>query len=78
MILLVLSDGLPHAQKYEGDVAVAHTRTVVKRLQRDMVVIQVAIAPELDNRRMFDHAVRLTDLATLPTAMMRLVRALLA
>jgi cobalamin biosynthesis protein CobT len=76
MILLVLSDGLPHAQKYEGDVA--HTRTVVKRLQRDMVVIQVAIAPELDNRRMFDHAVRLTDLATLPTAMMRLVRALLA
>lgn len=78
IILLVLSDGLPHAQKYEGDVAVAHTRTVVKRLQRDMVVTQVAIAPELDNRRMFDHAVRLTDLATLPTAMMRLVRALLA
>ena len=58
--------------------AVAHTRTVVKRLQRDMVVSQVAIAPELDSRRMFDYAVRLTDLSTLPTAMMRLVRALLA
>jgi Mg-chelatase subunit ChlD len=78
IILLVLSDGLPHAQAYAGDAAVAHTRAVVKRLQRDMVVIQVAIAPELDSSLMFEHAVRLTDLATLPAAMMRLVRTLLA
>jgi nitric oxide reductase activation protein len=77
IILLVLSDGQPHAHGYTGEAAVAHTRTIVKRLQRDMAVLQVAIEPGLDSARMFDHYVRFTELATLPADMMRLVRKLL-
>lgn len=77
IILMVISDGQPNAHRYKGDPAVAHTREIVKKLQREMTVIQIAIEPVVESARMFDHYVRFTDLAALPNQMARLLRKLL-
>jgi hypothetical protein len=77
IVLLVLSDGQPHAAGYQDEAAIAHTRSIVQRLQREMVVIQIAIDTALDSQRMFDHYLRFTNLASLPTHMERLLRKLL-
>ena len=77
IVLFVISDGLPQATGYKGDAAVANTRAVVKRIERRMSVIQIAIDPVLDSSRMFKHHLTFTDLQALPDQMGRLVPKLL-
>lgn len=77
IILLIVSDGGPNAKHYGGEAAVEHTRAVVKNLQNDMALVQIAIEPFADSARIFEHHIRFTDLAALPRDMMRLLRQLL-
>ena len=77
IILLVVSDGQPIALGYDGEVAVEHTRSVVKELRREMRIIQIAIDPVVESARMFDHYVRFTDFGTLSTQMTSLLKRLL-
>ena len=77
IILLVVSDGQPIASEYEGEAAIEHTRSVVRELDREMHVIQIAIDPVVESARMFDHYVRFTDLASLSTQITTLLKKLI-
>jgi len=75
IVMLVISDGMPAANNYNGPRAIEHTREAVKRLQRaGITVIQVAIPPHGEPQKMFDHWVILRDLGSLPREMVRLLR----
>jgi nitric oxide reductase activation protein len=66
-LLLVISDGHPAADNYEGEAAIKHTRECVKKVQRmGFMVIQIAIEPNIRSKDMFTDYVELTDVASLP------------
>ena len=77
IILIVISDGQPHAKAYKDDAAIAHTRDAVVSLeQRGVRVIQIAI-DAVESERMFEHHIRMTNLSALPRDMTQLLGRLL-
>lgn len=61
-ILIVASDGLPHASDYGGDEAIAHTRSAVLQLEKaGITTIQVCMSYIEQSSKMFNHFVQYED-----------------
>lgn len=67
-ILLVLSDGAPHASGYGGNPAIEDTRIKVLKAEKlGLQVIQIAIENHVPSDRMFSKFVKMTDIKSLPS-----------
>lgn len=74
-LLLVMSDGQPHAGGYVGSMAIQHTRQCVKQVQKmGFRVVQIAINHSYDPKQMFDHFLVLDNMSTLARDLGRVVK----
>lgn len=71
-LMLVLSDGAPCGHCYSGKAAEKATRDVVKQLEKQMAIVQVAIT-RFDSESMFSNVIRFLDLSTLVNDMRKLL-----
>jgi uncharacterized protein YegL len=71
-ILFVISDGEPCAHDYHGAASVEDTkRKVIMTENLGLQVIQIAIDSSVRSERMFKHYIKMTDIANLPTDMVK-------
>lgn len=69
-LLFVLSDGAPSAQRYTGSAAIEDTRKKVLQAEAmGFQVIQIAIRSHVPSEQMFNHFIKMTDIANLPKDM---------
>jgi len=72
-LMLVLSDGAPCGNDYGGDTARRATRDEVRKLEKEMDVVQVAIT-RFKSSSMFKHYIQFLDLRQLVNDMRKLLQ----
>ena len=77
-IMMVLSDGNPYGGGYCGSAAVEHTKKCVDAVEKMGVnVMQIAIEPNVESKRMFKRFVTYTNMNTFIKDMSGMIRKLL-
>jgi nitric oxide reductase activation protein len=71
-LMLVVSDGAPCGNRYGGPSAIKATHDVVKKLEKEMHVVQIAITA-FASEQMFSHYIRFLDLRSLIGDMRKLL-----
>lgn len=72
ILMLVISDGNPSAEKYLGTAAIEHTRKVIKSL-RPIRTVHIGIGPSVGSVRMYQHHTHCATLGDLPRQIRRLL-----